>query len=42
MNVEYRYDRGLFSPEKENIFCLTGTEMLDLWNLWTAQQLHHL
>ncbi|KAK1930095.1 WD repeat-containing protein 89 [Phytophthora citrophthora] len=32
---------GFFGPQKENIFCLTGTETLDLWNLWTAERLHH-
>ncbi|KAG7383693.1 WD repeat-containing protein 89 [Phytophthora pseudosyringae] len=32
---------GFFGPQRENIFCLTGTETLDLWNVWTAERLHH-
>ncbi|CAH0517699.1 unnamed protein product [Peronospora belbahrii] len=32
---------GFFGQQKENIYCLTGTETLDLWNIWTAQRLHH-
>ncbi|TDH71254.1 hypothetical protein CCR75_002786 [Bremia lactucae] len=32
---------GFFGPERENIFCLTGSETLDLWNIWTAERLHH-
>lgn len=32
---------GFFGPRRENIFCLTGTETLDLWNLETAQRIHH-
>lgn len=32
---------GFFGPQNENIFCLTGSETLDLWNLWTAERLHH-
>ncbi|KAI9907902.1 hypothetical protein PsorP6_003455 [Peronosclerospora sorghi] len=32
---------GFFGPQNENIYCLTGTETLDLWNVWTAQRLHH-
>lgn len=32
---------GFFGPQRENIFCLTGTETLDLWNLQTAERIHH-
>ncbi|CEG35471.1 WD40 repeat protein [Plasmopara halstedii] len=32
---------GFFGPQRENIFCLTGTETIDLWNIWTAERLHH-
>ena len=32
---------GFFGELKENIYCLTGTETLDLWNMWTATRLHH-
>ncbi|CAH0489580.1 unnamed protein product [Peronospora farinosa] len=32
---------GFFGELKENIYCLTGTETLDLWNIWTAKRLHH-
>ncbi|RLN92364.1 hypothetical protein BBJ28_00010730 [Nothophytophthora sp. Chile5] len=42
LNVESAVTNiGFFGPQKENIFCLTGTETLDLWNLWTAERLHH-
>ncbi|KAH7463651.1 hypothetical protein PRIC1_006644 [Phytophthora ramorum] len=42
LNVESAVSTvGFFGPQKENIFCLTGTETLDLWNLWTAERLHH-
>ncbi|KAE9340117.1 hypothetical protein PF008_g11245 [Phytophthora fragariae] len=42
LNVESAVTNiGFFGPQRENIFCLTGTETLDLWNLWTAQRLHH-
>nr|CCA26672.1 conserved hypothetical protein [Albugo laibachii Nc14] len=32
---------GFFGMNYENIFCLTGSETLDLWNLEHAQRLHH-
>ncbi|CAI5713598.1 unnamed protein product [Hyaloperonospora brassicae] len=32
---------GFFGPALENVYCLTGTETLDLWNIWTAERLHH-
>lgn len=32
---------GFFGPQRENIFCLTGSETLDLWNLNTAERIHH-
>ena len=32
---------GFFGPQKEKIYCLTGSETLDLWNIWTAERLHH-
>lgn len=32
---------GFFGPQMENIFCLTGSETLDLWNINTAQRIHH-
>ncbi|RAW32034.1 hypothetical protein PC110_g11615 [Phytophthora cactorum] len=42
LNVESAVTNvGFFGPQQENIFCLTGTETLDLWNLWTAERLHH-
>ncbi|OWZ22299.1 hypothetical protein PHMEG_0003021 [Phytophthora megakarya] len=42
LNVESAVSRvGFFGPQNENIFCLTGTETLDLWNIWTAERLHH-
>ncbi|GMF09752.1 unnamed protein product [Phytophthora lilii] len=42
LNVESAVSNiGFFGPQRENIFCLTGTETLDLWNLWTAERLHH-
>ncbi|GMF53159.1 unnamed protein product [Phytophthora fragariaefolia] len=42
LNVESAVTNiGFFGPQRENIFCLTGTETLDLWNLWTAERLHH-
>lgn len=31
---------GFFGTHMENVFCLTGSETLDLWNLNTAQRLH--
>jgi len=42
INVESAVSKiGFFGPNAENIFCLTGTETLDLWNLWTAERIHH-
>jgi hypothetical protein len=32
---------GFFGTQLENIFCLTGTETLDLWNLQAAQRICH-
>lgn len=32
---------GFFGLQRENIFCLTGSETLDLWNINTAQRIHH-
>ena len=42
LNVESAVTKiGFFGPQQENIFCLTGTETLDLWNLQSAQRIHH-
>lgn len=42
LNVESAVTQiGFFGPLMENIFCLTGTETLDLWNLQTAERIHH-
>ncbi|KAJ0398235.1 hypothetical protein ATCC90586_000948 [Pythium insidiosum] len=42
LNVESAVTKiGFFGPQFENIFCLTGTETLDLWNVWTAERIHH-
>ena len=32
---------GFFGPEKKGLFCLTGTETLDIWNLETSERYHH-
>ena len=42
VNVESAVSKiGFFGSQLENIYCLTGTETLDLWNLQTAQRIHH-
>ncbi|TMW65684.1 hypothetical protein Poli38472_008326 [Pythium oligandrum] len=42
LNVESSVSKiGFFGPQNENLFCLTGTETLDLWNIWTAERIHH-
>lgn len=32
---------GFFGPQLDHIYCLTGSETIDLWNVWTAARLHH-
>lgn len=32
---------GFFGAHMEHIYCLTGSETLDLWNIHTAERLHH-
>ncbi|KAF1319791.1 Wd repeat-containing protein 89, partial [Globisporangium splendens] len=42
LNVESAVSKiGFFGPQMENIYCLTGTETLDLWNINTAERVHH-
>ncbi|DBA05245.1 TPA: hypothetical protein N0F65_007407 [Lagenidium giganteum] len=42
LNVESAVTNiGFFGQNLENIYCLTGTETLDLWNLQSAQRIHH-
>lgn len=42
LNVESAVSKiGFFGPQMENIFCLTSTETLDLWNINTAERIHH-